>query len=111
MAFSHATHIDRSGPRQNNNCLLHTHMTVQVYVRTATVIKQLIYAPSLDDVRTEQTGLLQRYTNWFAKIHDCTISTCSERCSETDRTCRSSRPRYKYAATITLASGAIPHHL
>jgi len=38
-------------------------------------------------------------------------STCSERCSQTDRTCRSSRPRYKYAAAITLASGAIPHHL
>jgi len=32
------------------------------------------------------------------------VTTCSERCSQTDRTCRSSRPRYKYAATITLAS-------
>jgi len=49
--------------------------------------------------------------SWFAKTYDCTTSTCSERCSQTDRTCRSSRPRYKYAATITLASGAIPLHL
>jgi len=58
-------------------------------------------------VRTEQTGLLQCYTSWFAKIYDCTTSTCSERCSQTDRICRSLWPRYKYAATITLASGAI----
>jgi len=40
-----------------------------------------------------------------------TSSTSSERCSQTDQTCRFSRPRYKYAATITLASGTIPHHL
>jgi len=33
-------------------------------------------------VHTKQTGLLQRYTSWFAKIHYCTTSTCSERCSQ-----------------------------